>query len=273
MAITESLTVAELKNIAKFHNLDHSGKKMDIFGKIEAFCQTKNIQRDSNGFFLINKDSHALVSDESSEDGENHDEIEVTSQANTLETDVDGLQLGNEPLSDNLRRQPSQRNLTFTPHMNDINPTREKMIEQHTRDIKKIEHVPADGFESLFDTIEQITYMHGITDQEKNFIIGTKIAWRLLTKINYRKNTEYAITKRDIQEFYGETWESTQNEISNFERLKSESLIQTTSRLFSLLNKPDACFQNQHLKQKTQILNRIFKRIMHATFYNQFHIL
>ena len=124
MAITESLTVAELKNIAKFHNLDHSGKKMDIFGKIEAFCQTKNIQRDSNGFFLINKDSHALVSDESSEDGENHDEIEVTSQANTLETDVDGLQLGNEPLSDNLRRQSSQRDLTFTPHMNDINPTR-----------------------------------------------------------------------------------------------------------------------------------------------------
>ena len=229
MAITESLTVAELKNIARFHNLDHSGEKIDIFSNIESFCRDKNIQKDSNGLYLMSKNSFAFIT-------------KTTCQG-------------------------------FIKNDLNLNETRKQRLEQYLINIKKIEQVPADGFQSLFEEIDQIEHMHGITDEEKNFILGTKISWGLLTRINYRKEEQYAETKKHIEEFYGETWEMTQHKINNFEKLSTEPLVQAVSRFFILLSKPNACFHSQHIRQKAKILNQIFKRIMRETFYKQFFIL
>ena len=274
--IRNNIVVPLLKTILKQHDLSCSGNKDELFDRLESHCRSLDIRTDEDGHYMINKDNYTLVPETESADGEasQYDENapSVHALSLNLDEDRDGHDLGHRPTP--LKNWPTSSNIeTRNFEVENYNSKRYREVKQLAEDIHIVSKSTAESFQMLFDGIDQINDMYNLSDLEMNFIIGIKVIRQFLVKIRYKKSNSYKTTISDINDFYGDSYETIQEKIRNFDKLPGENLIHATSRLYALLSGPEACFHRQHIRQKAKILTQIFKRIMRETFFEKFCIL
>ena len=240
----------------KQHDLSCSGNKDELFDRLESHCRSLDIRTDEDGHYMINKDNYTLVPETESADGEasQYDENapSVHALSLNLDEDRDGHDLGHRPTP--LKNWPTTSNIETRNFEVNYNSKRYNEIRHLAKDIHMVTKSTAESFQMLFDGIDQINDMYNLSDLEMNFIIGIKVIRQFLVKIRYNKSNAYQTTRSDINQFYGDSYETIQERIRNFDKLSGENLVHSTSRLYNLLGHPDARFKDKHNSEQIMIL-------------------